>query len=478
MNMLGRVAITTAMLVPMVAAPVAAQNYRWDFGVNAGYAWYRAMLGSEDTGLPDGTDWDDVKFEAGTRFGAQLGYWLKPKMGLRANFQYAERPVVAENYDLLADDTDTDDLFNNVNLWSGTLDMLFRFKSPNEDWMGREILPYFALGIGGKWVNPAGDPYTCQDLEEGEEWSCHPFTPWNRQDPTNPANFGNGFALGEQKVIAGLVGLGMDIRLAPNFAIRLEANDRIYKPQVYQTDAALQADGTLELTNGDANASQIVHEIGADIGLHLLMGLARREVVAVVPTPAPPVETPPPPPPAQPAPPREDAITVCVVDPTVPGGLRMQSATFRYTEGDTVVLSNGQRVPLRTAVGNVMTVRNADWYVRGQPLTMTIGKDKLEYTTEGGAVVIESSRLAYLGTVNGYPVYADRDEVADVNDALATLRAAQAGRDLGEILSERRDLRDEVEDVRFLYVPLESTGCVFQPLRMLEPVTKGKQQLK
>lgn len=476
MNMLGRVAITTAMLVPMVAAPVAAQNYRWDFGVNAGYSWYRAMLGSDETGLADGTNWDDVKFEAGTRVGAQLGYWLKPSMGLRANFGFTERPVVAWNYDLLDGDEKRDNLFSNVNLWSGSIDLLFRFKQPNEEWMGREVLPYLALGVGGKWHNPAGDPYTCVDPDEQKEWSCHPFTAGGVT--AQPDSFGNGFALGEQKVLMGLVGLGADIRLAPRFALRIEANDRIYRPQVYQTDATIGAGNRLELTgqeNADGSVSQIVHELGLDIGLHLLMGLARPAVVAVIPTPAPPVTvTPPPPPPVQPPAPREDAITVCVVDPSVPGGLRMQTAIFRYTESDTVVMSNGMRVPLRSSVGTVMTARNADWYVRGQPLTMTLGRDRLEYITEGGAVVIESSRLSYLGTVNGYPVYADRDEVADVNSALASLRAAEAGRDLGAILSERRDLRDEIEDVRFLYVPLESTGCVFQPLKMLEPVTKGK----
>jgi len=471
MNMLGRVAITTAMLVPMVAAPVAAQNYRWDFGVNAGFAWYRAMLGSEETGLPDGSDWDDVKFEAGTRFGAQIGYWLKPKMGLRANFAIAERPVVAENYDLLADDTDTDDLFNNVNLWSGTVDLLFRFKAPNEEWMGREMLPYFALGIGGKWVNPAGDPYTCVDAEEGKEWSCFPFTPWDRRG-TAPSNFGNNFALGEQKVLAAHVGLGTDIRLSPNFAIRLEASDKIYKPQVY--DASPLVGTRVPLPNGDENVSQIVHEIGADIGLHLLMGLARPEVVAVVPapTPAPPAPTPPPAP--APAPPRVDNITVCVIDPTIPAGLRSQPAMYRYATNDTVIMSNGQTVALRSSVGNVMTARNADWYVRGQPLTITMGKDKLEYLTYQGAVTIDMNRLSYLGNVNGYPVYADRDEVADVIDQLNDLRRAEATGDLAKIMGERKDVRDKLEDVKFLYVPLESIGCVFQPLQVLEPVTKGK----
>lgn len=473
MNMLGRVAITAALLTP-IAGPVAAQNYRWDFGANVGYAWYRAMLSSEQTGLPDGSDWDDVKFEAGPRLGAQIGYWFKPKLGIRANFGFAERPVVAENYDLLDNETETDNMFTNINLWNGTVDLLFRFKGPNETWEGTEVLPYFALGLGGKWVNPAGDPYTCVDNTEGKSWSCHPFTPWDRQG-TAPSNFGNGFALGEQKVLSGLIGLGTDIRFSPRVALRLEANDHIYRPQVYQTDASIQG-MSLELTNGDDNVSQLVHEIGADIGLHLLMGLARPEVVAVVPAPAPepPAPVPPAPPVVTPTPPRVDNLNICVIDPTVPSGIRMQAAVFRYATNDTVVVVNGNTQPFRSSIGTVMVARNADWYIRSEPLTITMGKDKLQYLPYQGAMSIESSRLSYLGNVNGYPVYADRDEVADVIGELNDLRRADASGDLSKIMGERKDVRDKLEDVKFFYVPLDPYGCVFQPLQVLEPVTKGK----
>ena len=173
-------------------------------------------------------------------------------------------------------------------------------------------------------------------------------------------------------------------------------------------------------------------------------------------------------------PPREDAITVCVIDPTQPGGIRMQSATYRVSQGDTVVTVNGNRVALNTTIGNVMVARNADWYVRGEPLTITIGKDKLQYMTYQGAQQIDSNRLSYVGMVNGYPVYADRNEVADINSALADLRAANASRDLGEILEQRKDLRDELDDVKLLYVPLQPTGCVFQTVQMMEQVRKGK----
>ena len=120
-----------------------------------------------------------------------------------------------------------------------------------------------------------------------------------------------------------------------------------------------------------------------------------------------------------------------------------------------------------------MVARNADWYVRGQPLTMTIGDEDVRYLTYQGPRQIEASSLAYLGPVNGYPVYADRDEVADVIDALNSVRAADRSNDLGEILEQREDLRDDLDDLEYLYVPLQPTGCIFQPLQIMEEVRKS-----
>lgn len=465
MNMTGKIAIVTALLVPMVAAPVTAQNYRWDVGVNGGGSWYSPFLDHEVSGLPDSSDKDEAMFKAGWLTGAQIGYWLRPNLGLRLNGTYTERPVVYENQEVLEQNQGTVNVFDDVNLWSGSLDLMWRFREPNTEWMGREMLPYVALGLGGKWVNPGGDPFNCVDPQENKEWQCHPFT---MMDGTTT---GNTFALGEQKVIMGLVGLGTDIRMAPNFALRLEVNDRIYKPQTYAASPTIT--GTqVTLTNGDDNTSDIVHEVGAQIGLHMLMGLNRAQVVTVAPAPAP---APRPAPAPAPAPePVENPITVCVIDPTTSTGIRNQQALYRVAQRDTVVMQNGNRVPLNQVVGNTMIARDADWYVRGQPLRLTMNTETVEYLTYQGAMQIDPNRVAYLGTVNGYPVYADRDEVADVMDALNSVREANRNRDLGEILAERRDLRDELEDVEFLYVPLQRTGCIFQPLQKMEQVRKGK----
>lgn len=452
MRMTGRIAITTALLVPMVAAPADAQNYRWDIGVNGGYSWYSNMLDGEELGLPDGTDLDDIKFDSGALLGAQLGFWAAPNIGLRLNGTYADRPVIGDNI------PDGGDLLGNVNLWSGSLDLLWRFSRPNNEWMGTEVLPYLALGLGAKWINSAGDSFLCVD-GDGDEIACGPFTIGDGAGGVVAGPFG----MPDQTRLMGLVGLGTDVRLAPNFALRLEVNDRIYKPEIH----ALAADGE---TYAGESAGRTVHEIAGQVGLHLLMGLQRAERVSVIPAPAPP----PPPAPTPEPEPVEEAVTVCVVDPTVRSGLRTQSAYYRPATRDTVVMVNGQRVPLNNAVGSVMVVRDADWYVRGEPLVLRVGNERFEYTSYQGARRIDAADLAYLGTINGYPVYADRDEVADVVDAIADAREADRTGDLGRILDERDDLRDEINDVEFLYVPIESTGCVFQTLQPMAPVTKGK----
>ena len=447
MRKLNRVALTAALLVPVVAAPLAAQRYRADFGVNGGYSWYSNAMSSDVTGLTD----DNVRFEAGPLLGSQLTFWLTPRIGLRANATYADR-------DLITDETT---LVNHVNLWSGSGDLMFRFRAPNEVWMGTEFLPYLALGLGGKWHNPAGDAFTCTDATDSKSWSCAPFS-------TGSGTTSNNFALGEQSVLMGLAGLGGDIRLSPNFALRLEVSDRIWKPEIYAANAPTGTD--VALTNGDTRVSKTVHEIGAQLGLHFLMGLARPEVVAVAPAPLPP----PPPPPAQPEQPTEEAISVCVVDPTSPNGIRMQDALFLPATNDTVLVVNGNRVPLRQSVGQIQVARTADWYVRGEPLTLKVGQHQLQYLTYQGATQIPADQLTFLGTINGYPVYANSAEVADLNTQLSELRTAQARNDLENILDQHDDVRGKLEDIKLLYVPLEPTGCVFQTVQLLEQVRKSK----
>ena len=461
MKMFNRIAIATALLVPATAAPASAQSWKWELGGQAGYSFFTNSINSDSLGGTTGGTGDQaqVKFKNKPRFGGTLGYWFTEKVGVRANYKYMSGAVVNEQSDA--------NVLGDVNLHSGSGDLLFRLGSVNETWMGSEFLPYLALGLGAKWANGRGDQQVCQDATEtpAKEWNCTAFVV--------PGTAAGTIALAEDKTIMGLVGLGADWRIGKGFAISLEANDRIFRPP-FARAAATGTTNTFTMPNGDSRISKWTHEFGADIGLKFLFGL-REAMVVTPPPPAPPVVMPPPPPPPV-APPAErvDNISVCVVDPTQPNGLRMVNALYLPASGDTMVMVSGSRQRLSTQVGNVMVVRNADWYVRGEPLTITVGTSKMQYSTEGGARMVEANNLSYLGTVNGYPVYANRDEVADINNALAELRRAQAGRDLGNILDERKDLRGELEDVKRLYVPLQATGCVFQPFLMMEPVKKGK----
>ena len=167
---------------------------------------------------------------------------------------------------------------------------------------------------------------------------------------------------------------------------------------------------------------------------------------------------------------------MCVIDPTVAGGIRTESAVYIPSAGDTLITVNGQRVKLNTTLGNVMTASSADWYVRGAPLELTVGRTKIQFQTTGTPSMQTATDLAFLGTVNGVPVYADRDDVKDIQNELDELNRAQRGADLAKLMEEHRDLREDLNAVKVLYVPMQPTGCVFQSLTRVEAVRKNKQQ--
>jgi hypothetical protein len=452
MRFASKVAILGALIVPVATVPASAQSWKWDWNINAGYSVFNKMLEPENTGLT-GVEGKDVKFKNGGLLGTQLTFWPSSRIGIRANGTYADRPLVADDYTLLQA---ANSGLSHINLWSLSGDLLFRFARPRDEFAGMEVLPYLALGLGAKWHNPSGDNYTCNDTEEGDSFACAPFTIQN----------GASFALAEANSLMGLVGLGADWRVARNIAIRTEIGDRIWDARLHQA-VGPPVGSTVTLAQGDTDFGNDVHELYGQIGLAFLFGVARPVEVAVAAPPAP-VEPAPAPAPTV----TREAISVCVIDPSAPGGIRMQSATL-VASRDTVITVSGVDQPLSSSIGNVMVASNADWYVRGQPLTITIGNQKLEYATYGSSRVVEATDLSFLGTVNGVPVYADKTEVADVITELDELNKAQTGRDLGQILEENRELRDEVDDVKVLYVPMNATGCVFQAVQLQEEVRKG-----
>jgi hypothetical protein len=453
--------VLAAIALPLATAvPASAQAWKWDFGVNAGYAFFNKLMDREQTGLPDDAPAEEIKFAQGPIYGAQLTFWPS-NLGIRLNARYG-------SHDIKGNDLDELDLVEDVNLWAGTLDLMFRLGRPAEEYAGMEVLPYIAAGAGVKWHNPGFDQFTCNDPVEDKSWTCGPFSVNGGQ---------RSFAIGELKQFMGHLGLGADWRLSRGLALRTEISDQIYRARVNQVNELAQASRTTyTLTQSDDNVASMTHEIAGQIGLHFLFGVPRAAAVAVVQAPAPtptPVVTQPAP---QPQPDRESSITVCVIDPTAPGGIRMETAIWNETRGDTLINVNGQRVLLRNAVGNVMVASNADWYVRGQPLTMMVGGEKIEFATTNTPRMVPNTDLAFLGTINGLAIYADRDEVADVRDELAELNRAQRGTDLSKILEEHKDLREDLADVKVFYVPLQPTGCVFQAVTRQEAVRKNKLQ--
>jgi hypothetical protein len=450
-----RAVLTVALMIGLVPTTVSAQRWVVDIGVNGGASWYSQLV-SSDIAAPDG-----ARFKAGWLTGAQLTLWPAANIGLRANMTYTDRPLTSDGD---VPGASSNDVLDHVNLWSGTGDVLFRFRRPAETWMGRETLPFIALGVGRKWFNPPGQQWTRDDQQGGLTGA--PFS-------TDGQNY---LFIDETSSVMGLVGLGSDFRMSPRTALRFEVTDRIYKPRVLRVTGAAPVRGAV-MSTGD-NVASTVHEIGAQLGVHLLLGLRAAAPVAAVPPPPPPpppAATPPPPPPPAPEPPREDQISVCVIDPAATGGIRMQSAVFRHAQRDTVVMVDGQRRPLsELAVPGLPMARSAPWYMQGQPLVLTVGREQIRFLPYQTATVIDPQRIVYLGNIDRYPVYADRDEVADVVALIQTARAGRTDVELGTLLGQQAQARDAVQRVSFLYVPLDPTGCVFQPLQRQIDVRKGK----
>ncbi len=473
MKGVGRAAAVAALLLPLAGAPLAAQSWKADLGVNGGASWYSPLLGHDQI-----TNGDNVRFRANWLLGAQAGYWFTPRIGLRANGTYTDTRLKQGNGFFAADQ----ELWHDINLWSGTGDLMFRFKQPATEFK-HEALPYLALGLGEKWISPAGSgafvAANGTSTNNGIVIGCaaggcagagNTFASIGVTTPTGVVGVNTGtntaiaglsnFFLPKQHVLMGLVGIGSDFRMAPHMALRLEAGDRIYKPKVWMTSPGTTVVGaTTELTNGTTNVGKTVHEVYAQLGLHYLMGRAAPPVVAVAPAPAPP----PPEPAPAPAPTTQD-VSVCVVDPTAATGLRTVTAQFNPSTNDTTVMVNGQSMSLASSVGTVPVASSATWYVQGQPLVIGTGRNQLSYVSFGSARNIDANDLTYVGTINGLPVYANRTDVASL-----TIPTPPAD------ISTNTTLITGLRNVQVLYVPLTSTGCNFQPIQLQQQVRKTRQ---
>ncbi|MFW6330213.1 MAG: hypothetical protein ACOC3J_00675 [Gemmatimonadota bacterium] len=430
------------------AAPADAQEfqpYKFDIGVNGGFAWYSDML--DDTHL--GEDAEDVKFESGWLTGAQLTFWATPNFGIRANGTYTERPLVEGSFDELSGDESTN-IREDINLWTVSGDLMIRPWGEGYMMGGVQSLPFLALGAGGFYADVSDE----QDL--GNNYRGFSFTAG--VDPAAQEEF----LFVEEWKLMGLVALGTDLRFANNFALRLELGDRIF-------DAPLRDAEEFE-TNPDEDRGKVTHMVYAQIGAHLLLGVEDREVVAVAPAPPPPAPEPEPEPEPEPV---EESIMVCVIDPDTEYGLVEMEAIYLPETRDTMVMRDGMRRDFGTVVPDVMLANEADWFVRGEPLTINIGPGAtIEYTTWQSARMIDADQVMMIGTSRGLPVYASRDDIAGFSADWEAARDAAMSDELDDILEENAELAAELEEIQYLYVPLRATGCVFQTVEMVEQVRK------
>ncbi len=437
-----RLAVSAAaFLVFAWAGHANAQQYRFDFGLKGGFSWMSAMLNEGQLG----TDEASVRFKPGWRAGADATLWLSNRFGVRANFGYTDREV--KQADAV--------LANAINLWDGTGDLIIRLTSVPDAFDGTQFLPYLALGAGAKWINPAENTGVNNSDVSGAV--LNPVTTNN----TGP------YFLEHKTKFQVLAGIGALVRVSRAFGISLEAGDRIWDAPV---DLLIpSAGGFSAFPPGNEDVGNHVNEIYGEVGLHALFGVKEAAPQVVVAPPPPPEAPAPPPPPA----PTERDISVCVVDPTTATGTRMVDATLVIASNDTLVTVNGERQPLSSTVTGVMLAPQADWYVAGQPLAFTSNRRRVEFVTYGVPRTIDADQVVLIGTVNGLPVYAATQDL-DSADQWRQVVGAATDRDLVTLLKNNPNLRPSFEKLQLAYVPVASTGCVFQGLQRVEEVRKSR----
>lgn len=424
-----------ALLLFALSVNAAAQNWRYDLGVDVGGAFRTASLGSDQ--ITGGAD--NMKFAPGVFGDAQLGVRLFPRVGIRANGAFSPSNKFKQGSTTLAD---------GIKLWSASGDLLFRLKEPPAQFTATEVLPYIALGVGARWVQPKNDlngPLFGDTVHSG----------------VRVASGSQLFLLRQKPVLMGLAGIGADVRVQKGLAVRLEAGDRFFKTPM----DLLSSPNTVS----ESGIGKLTHEIYASVGLHLLGGFPKVAPVAVAPPPPTPAPTPtptePPPAPTPPPPPPPQPVSVCVVDNTNAQGMQMVSATFTPATGDTMVTAAAGQQKLTDAYADRAVVGSRDWYVKGQPLALGSAK----FMTSGTPQAFQPGQVVYLGQLDGLAVYADPTEAAGLVKALGTTAGPNAN--LATAVRKAAVAR-QLRTVKTVYVPARAAGCQLQPLQRQEEVRK------
>lgn len=166
---------------------------------------------------------------------------------------------------------------------------------------------------------------------------------------------------------------------------------------------------------------------------------------------------------AQPQPePAEIRAPLCALAPDSATGLRTIETVRRADRPDTLVLVGGARVALDRVVGDVRVAGQAPWFGAGKTLDIPVARRLQRYRMYDVGRIIVPGDLAYLGTLDSVPVYVAAADVAPVQPE--QVRAAAGTRELGKLIEADAALRARMRAIDVLYVPLRSTGCIFQPM--------------
>lgn len=143
----------------------------------------------------------------------------------------------------------------------------------------------------------------------------------------------------------------------------------------------------------------------------------------------------------------EAALQLCAVDTIAPGGMMMINAIRTAT--DTVVVQANGRVPISQVVADAPPLREG-----------SISLNRIRYIKSGTPKSVAPGSITLLGSRGGLPLFALSSEGGPMRAEIEAL-AAQ-GKDLEKALAGSARLRSQLRKVRFLYVPNESVGCIFQ----------------
>lgn len=424
--------LALAMLLP---GGVSAQGHRFDLGVNAGGAYWTKLASGDEPGVGG----EAVKFNPGWLLGSQATLFVTDRIGIRANGAWSYREV-QQGGNLLAGD---------VNLFHLTGDLLFRLRQPGQG----SFTPFLALGAGPTWVRPMDNTHVGVDFPNSKYWDGSRLSMAGGQN----------YFLGQLTVLSGLASIGADFGKS-RVGLRAEIGDRFFKPHLHTVDSIRVFPGPdkdlLHISpDGNEKVGSMVHELFAQVGVHLRFGVPPRqqEPVAVAP-----VEPRPTPEPQAPQPPAEQPVSVCLIDPSASGGVRTLSAMYRPASRDTVVSG----VSYRSSLPTVTVANSASWFTTGAPARVTSGNRRIEWITYGSPRTV-SGELMVLGTLDNVPVYAAASDVANVRSRF------NASTPLATSLGSDRALWTSLENVRSIYVPTDVVGCRFQEMQVRQPSTKG-----